>query len=567
MPTKMIINDQEKVDSINSEEGSTQGCVAAMPMYSIGIRPLIDILNQRTDPIKCLQAWFADDSSSAGELREIRKWWDILNEFGPKFGYYPKPSKTILIIKNPKDLELATELFNGTGIEITTSGERHLGAVIGSQEFRDKFVNEKIKEWVADVEQLSTIAKEEPQLVYSAYTKAMCMRWGFLQRTVPNSKDYFGPLEEAIREKLIPSIIGRKVTDLERAVISLPVRMGGLGIQNPIQTADTEFRNSVFVTTNLTALIKRQETDLSNYNRDTIKLSMSQVKAEKEEALLGQLSDLKGLVTEKMNRSIDLACEKGSGAWLSALPLQSLGYTLNKQEFRDSICLRYGWRIPNTPFHCGCKEKNSVDHTLNCKLGGYVTMRHNNVRDFEANLLKEVCKDVKVEPELLPVGDAETHSSNTAEKARLDVSAIGIWGPMERTFLDVRVFHPNSPSYIDKTPKQIYLQHENEKKRKYNDRVLQVEKGSFSPLIFSTTGGMGPECTKFHKRVAELISAKRGELYSDVMNHIRTKIRFSVLRSTLIAIRGVRGRRRQTSDLSISDLSLNLIPERETYEV
>ena len=147
------------------------------------------------------------------------------------------------------------------------------------------------------------------------------------------------------------------------------------------------------------------------------------------------------------------------------------------------------------------------------------------------------------------------------------MSAIGIWGPMERTFLDVRVFHPNSPSYIDKTPNQIYLQHENEKKRKYNDRVLQVEKGSFSPLIFSTTGGMGPECTKFHKRVAELISAKRGELYSDVMNHIRTKIRFSVLRSTLIAVRGERGRRRRTSDLSISDLSLNLIPERETYEV
>ena len=194
-------------------------------------------------------------------------------------------------------------------------------------------------------------------------------------------------------------------------------------------------------------------------------------------------------------------------------------------------------------------------------------MRHNNIRDFEATLLKEVCKDVKVEPVLLPIGNSENQSRNHAEKARLDVSAVGIWSSMERTFLDVRVMHPNSPSYIEKTPEQIYHQHEREKKRTYNDRVLQVEKGSFTPLIFTTTGGMGPECTKYHKRVAELISVKRGESYSDVMNYIRTRIRFSLLKCTLIAVRGERGRRRRGDDTSLSDLSLNLIPEHATYEV
>ena len=193
-------------------------------------------------------------------------------------------------------------------------------------------------------------------------------------------------------------------------------------------------------------------------------------------------------------------------------------------------------------------------------------MRHNNIRDFEAKLLKEVCRDVRIEPELLPIG-AETQSRNTADKARLDVSAVGVWSPMERTFLDVRVMHPNSASYIDKTPEQIYLQHEREKKRKYNDRVLQVEKGSFSPLIFSTTGGMGPESTRYHKKVAELISVKRGESYADVMNYIRTSLRFSLLKSVLIAIRGERGKRRRGFVSPLSELSLNLIPERTTYEV
>ena len=397
-PSKMIINDQEKVDSVLSEEGSTQGDVGAMAMYAIGIRPLINTLQEQTDSSKCQQVWYADDSSGAGKLIEIRKWWDVLNKDGPKYGYFPKPSKTILIIKNPQDLQMANELFNGTGITITLEGERHLGAVIGSNEFRSRYISTKVGKWIQDVEQLAKIADDEPQLAYSAFTKALSMRWCFLQRTIPDTKTYFEPLEGTIRDKLIPAIIGRRVTDLERKIISLPVRLGGMGIQNPTLTADTEFRNSSIITQNLTTLIENQEQNLENYDEERLMSEIKRMKTEKEEAFMEQLEEIKQVVDLKLCRSIDLACEKGAGAWLSALPLQSLSYTLNKQEFRDAICLRYGWRIPNTPAYCACGSKNSVDHTLNCKRGGYVDMRHNNIRDFEATLLQEVCRDVKIEP-------------------------------------------------------------------------------------------------------------------------------------------------------------------------
>ena len=138
---------------------------------------------------------------------------------------------------------------------------------------------------------------------------------------------------------------------------------------------------------------------------------------------------------------------------------------------------------------------------------------------------------------------------------------------MERTFLDVRVMHPNSPSYENMTREDIYSLHENAKKRAYNNRILQVEKGTFTPLIFSTTGGMGPECERYHKRVAELISKKRNEEYSDVGSHIRTRLRFALLKSVLIAIRGERGRGRKSREVPMEDLSLNLVPDRATYEV
>ena len=423
-------------------------------------------------------------------------------------------------------------------------------------------------QWIKDVKNLAKIAEDEPQLAYAVYTKAISMRWGFIQRTIPDTKRYFIPLEEEIKEVLIPAIIGRKVTDLERKMVSLPVRMGGLGIQNPVHTADTEFRNSSIVTQNLMRLIRNQEEDLRNYDLDRVKREISTQKIEKEESLQGQLDEVKTLSDEKLRRNLDLACEKGAGAWLSALPLQAMGYVLNKQEFRDGIYLRYGWRIPNTPSFCGCGKKNSVDHTLNCPLGGYVQMRHNNIRDLEATMLREVCRDVKVEPALQQIGNTETTSTVKTDKARADVSAVGVWSPMERTFFDVQIFHPNSASYLDKTVEQLYQEKEQGKKRCYNDRILQVEKGSFSPLIYTTTGGMGPESTKFHRRLAELISNKRGEQYSDVVNHIRTRLRFALLRGILVAIRGQRGRRRRsdTND-SIAEVSFNLIPERSAYEV
>ena len=96
---------------------------------------------------------------------------------------------------------------------------------------------------------------------------------------------------------------------------------------------------------------------------------------------------------------------------------------------------------------------------------------------------------------------------------------------------------------------------------------MNVDRGTFTPLIFTTTGGMGPECTKYFKRIAEMIAVKQGEEYSDVVNHLRTKVRVSLLKSVLVALRGEHGKGRRKDPIPISDLSLNLIPEQQSYEV
>ena len=58
--------------------------------------------------------------------------------------------------------------------------------------------------------------------------------------------------------------------------------------------------------------------------------------------------------------------------------------------------------------------------------------------------------------------------------------------------------------------------------RAYGDRIIQVKKGSFVPLIYTTTGGREPQCARTHKRIAELVAEEKNERYADVMNHIRT---------------------------------------------
>ncbi len=273
---------------------------------------------------------------------------------------------------------------------------------------------------------------------------------------------------------------------------------------------------------------------------------------------------LKSQYNPTLKRSLLLNREKGTGSWLSSLPLKNYGYCLNKVEFRDAISLRYGWPIPNTPTYCGCGQKNSVDHTLICMKGGYVSMRHNNLRDLNGNLQREVCRDVVLEPQLIQLANEEV-SGTQADRAAPDISSRGLWSTFERTFYDVRVFHPNSSSYVKKTADQLYSLHEKEKMRKYNSRILMVEKGSFTPLIYSTYGGWGPQATKYHKRLATMIAKKRNEDYSHVMSYMRTRIRFSILRSVLVAVRGERGKSSRSAK-PISATSFNLIPDAMSYE-
>ena len=169
-PAKLIVNDQKSVEYLSSDEGCTQGDVTAMAFYALGVQPLTKDLSSRIDTKSCRQMWYADDATAIGKLQGMKDCWDILCELGPGYGYYPKPSKTVLILKNPQLKKAPQYTFRGTGITISCESERHLGAVLGTENFKEKYVQGKVMKWVKDVEGLALIGEDDPQLAYSAFT-------------------------------------------------------------------------------------------------------------------------------------------------------------------------------------------------------------------------------------------------------------------------------------------------------------------------------------------------------------------------------------------------------------
>lgn len=89
---------------------------------------------------------------------------------------------------------------------------------------------------------------------------------------------------------------------------------------------------------------------------------------------------------------------------------------------------------------------------------------------------------------------------------------------------------------------------------------FQIEKASFTPLVFSTTGGMGAEADRFYKHLAEKISIKSGQRYSDAITFIRRRLRFDLLKTCLISIRGYRGKH-NAKPAEMDTLDLNLRPQ------
>ena len=163
-----------------------------------------------------------------------------------------------------------------------------------------------------------------------------------------------------------------------------------------------------------------------------------------------------------LKQCLVVAREKGASSWLTALPIVEHGLALHNGAFIDTICLRYGWTPPHLPSHCILVSSFNIDHAMNCKCGGFTSICHK----------------------------------------------------LDRAFFDVRVYNPFSTTYIRLTHKTSHRRNEQEKRKQCDSRICTVEHGTFTSLVFTTAGGMGPAATTFCKHLASNLSDHHKNLFT-----------------------------------------------------
>ena len=204
--------------------------------------------------------------------------------------------------------------------------------------------------WVAEIEELTSFAVTQPQAAYAALTHIVMEQWNYFTCVIPDIGDLLAPLEKAIWDKLLPTITGRvAISDDERDLLALPVRLGGLGVPRADKRAQRRYQASLDITGPLVSAI------LGCSNGNLMAISSSQSKAR-----VASRKEVRAIIEEeanvlwrrlprKMKKAMELASEKGASAWLTTLPLAEEGFNLHKQAFRDALCLRYGWGPVSLP--------------------------------------------------------------------------------------------------------------------------------------------------------------------------------------------------------------------------
>ena len=568
---------------ILSREGTCQGDPLAMAIYALATVPLIRRLRDTNVSVK--QGWYADDDSAGGRITSLWSYWNDISQIGPGYGYFPNPKKTVLLVK-PQYEQDARLQFQGSGVAITTDGNRYLRGVIGSEDFCSSFMERRVQKWGRVVDTLSSMATTQPQAAYSVLTKGLSSSWTYHIRCSPCSPELLTAIDTVIGERLLPALLGDGVRpdSPERELLTFPVRYGGLAIPVLAASAPAEFIASRAVTKPLVQLLLTGDY-ISPPDVSCVPQMEAQEKIAQPDGNIGVLAnpdqlilthdpvrdavgdarhiarttraarigdvcrrqaDIKPCLTAEQQFLIEVANEKGLSSWLTVAPRWQHGTILKKSDFRDALCIRYGHRLSGLPKKCVCGVDLSPAHALTCATGGYTIARHNEVRDLVAGLLREAgVVDVETEPRLLPCGGEDLpggRSLNRSTEARLDVRARGFWSWQQDAFFDVRITHP-AASVLSRSKALSQLKsHERAKKNQYASRVVNVERGSFTPLVFSTYGFSGPETTQFLKSLASLFVERSQDLkYPVVMGMLRTRLSFCLLRWAITCFRGCRG--------------------------
>eukprot|EP01002_Notosolenus_urceolatus_P004535 NODE_219_length_2456_cov_28.544661_g170_i0.p1 GENE.NODE_219_length_2456_cov_28.544661_g170_i0~~NODE_219_length_2456_cov_28.544661_g170_i0.p1 ORF type:complete len:706 (+),score=136.49 NODE_219_length_2456_cov_28.544661_g170_i0:106-2118(+) len=566
-PSRAILSDGSSIPSV---EGTVQGCPIAMQVFAMGTIPLIRSL----DNISRNQGWYADDSACVGSIETAAKWMKHLKTMGEPHGYEVNMTKTIAIVKASSyhdymehfgematqievhtvdqdgDIDAETlEKFVACTLEKSDDdlGRRYLGGGIGGRGFRKKYVEEKVRAWCRELLTVSEMAKVNPQAAHCLLTKGVVAKWRFLMRTTEADATWFQPMEELLRHKVLPALLGASdISDDLRARLELPCRRGGLGIPNPAKMQAEEYNASRLLTSELTRILSDRSPEADKvipdlHNIETKKRRDLKMRRDQAHEIIQKDLEMKANGRGKI--ILEEVREFKNSGWLSSLPLHRLGTTLTAREWRANVLLRVGLESDlKLASRCpSCNSENSPGHALSCPSGPAVRARHNDVCEELADIMKEAgFHDVRSdEPKIqsAPSGVPET------TELYADVGATGLFQRGRYAYIDVRIADTASRSRLSTNNAMTILRAaEREKRSKYDSCARLFEGADFSPFVVSAHGSLAPAAEAILKICAEKMSGgKRSKEYPPTLSLLRARIQAATLRGVARCLVGRSG--------------------------
>ena len=266
-------------------------------------------------------------------------------------------------------------------------------------------------------------------------------------KTNPNA---FTPVWNDIYASFWHAIFDSAISQQDQLLVSIPVKMGGMGIHNPVEMANIAHITSVSGTRHISDAIKeRKPFSLVDHNAkmaEAISTMHHELQQQDQNKLDSVLSTLDARQVHV--RAIQMAVTLKTFSWLTVLPTACHHFiNLSATEFRDALTVRYHRPILKVPVTCdGCGATFSYKHALDCKKGGLVTRCHNEVRDTLGDLSSIVYKDIILEQVIQEAREVTDEPSLVA-----DLGVQGVWQPHTQILLDIRVIDTDAPSHVNRS--------------------------------------------------------------------------------------------------------------------
>lgn len=534
--TSLLFHQDNKIKSC---VGVQQGDPLGPLLFCLVLHVIVQKIAE-TCPDLDLHRWYLDDGILCGDAGQVVHAFGIISRFGPDSGlilnlakcelFSPDPGSFSSVFHSPLlgNIEFPRELSQRS----VQPNFLLLGAPLGDAEFCTGHVH-SLRE--ANKPLLDSLVKlEDPQVALHLLRTCMSFcKYVYVSRITPPHLIFLA-LEQCDRDIMAClesfAAIDLSVPALRQARLALS--LGGLGLRSLVRHCTSAFISSHLMalpdllTENLRRAFDMYADSLGMDHMDENEISSMIVKPPSQRKLSARLDRyeraalVNGADLADSIRLSSLLAER-AGAWLQAIPARGpIDLTLAMDEMQAALKHRLGLALAGPGDLCPqCDPPAELDilghHHITCSTGGFVTVRHNRIRDalFSLSALGGFSPDKErggMHDDLSRPADLFLPSYSLGKPAALDVTVVS---PLSVENLSVA-------GVLDVVSKA-----EDEKHELYDSKCKDLG-WHFIPLAVDSYGHWGREAHKCFARLASRIA-------------VRTKVSSGVALSSLYNTLGV----------------------------